>query len=72
MGLLIDRSVFADLGQPAAIARALLKQIPSLPIPVPIEELALACGIASIDDLCGRLWGLNAGDSPSATNSATF
>jgi hypothetical protein len=51
MGLLIDRSVFADLGQPAAIARALLKQIPSLPIPVPIEELALACGIASIDDV---------------------
>ena len=51
MDLLIDRSVFADLGQPAAIARALLSQIPSLPIPVPIEELALGCGISSIDEV---------------------
>jgi IrrE N-terminal-like domain len=51
MSLCIDRSVFADLGQPAAIARALLGQVPSLSIPVPIEDLAVACGITSIDEV---------------------
>lgn len=51
MSLIVDRSVFADLGHPVPLAQALLKQVPSLQIPVPIEELAFACGITSIDEV---------------------
>ena len=51
MSVQVDRAALADITQPAAIAREILRQNPGLALPIPIEEIAGACGITDIDDV---------------------
>lgn len=44
----IDRIELADCGSPETIISEILRQIPDMPIPVPIEELAAAVDITAI------------------------
>jgi Zn-dependent peptidase ImmA (M78 family) len=44
----IDRMELADLGNPDQLAAAILRQIPDLPIPVPVEAIARALDITGI------------------------
>jgi Zn-dependent peptidase ImmA (M78 family) len=44
----IDRVELADCTSPERIIAEILRQVPDLPIPVPIEELATAVGITTI------------------------
>lgn len=46
--MLIDRVELADSTSPERIVAEILRQVPDLPIPVPIEELATAVGITAI------------------------
>jgi len=48
--MIIDRMALADLGNPVAIARAVLKQIPEA-VPTPVEAIATAVGITEIGEL---------------------
>jgi Zn-dependent peptidase ImmA (M78 family) len=48
MAINLDLIELADLTRPADLAKAIVKQIDSLPIPVPIEEIANATGIQDI------------------------
>lgn len=47
----LSRMDLADFGSPEAIARGLLSQIPDLPIPVPIEDIARKLDILEIKEL---------------------
>lgn len=47
----IDRMELADTGNPEELAKAVLKQIPELTIPVPIEDIAFALDITDIKEL---------------------
>jgi hypothetical protein len=47
----LDRMALADLASPAALVQGLLKQLPDIPIPVPIEEIARALDINDIKPL---------------------
>jgi Zn-dependent peptidase ImmA (M78 family) len=47
----IDRMELADLGNPEHLAAAVLRQIPDLPIPVPVEAIARALDITEIRPL---------------------
>ena len=50
----VDRIDLADTGQPRKLAELLVEQLrPQLPslLPIPIEEVALACGILDIQEL---------------------
>jgi len=47
----LDRMELADLVSPEALVRGILKQIPDLQIPVPIEQIALALDIVDIKAL---------------------
>lgn len=44
----LDRMELADLASPNALVHGLLKQLPDIPIPVPIQEIALALDIKNI------------------------
>jgi len=44
----IDRIELADCGSPEKIIAEIMRQMPDMPIPVPIEELATAVGITDI------------------------
>ena len=44
----IDRVELADCTSPERIIAEILRQVPDLPTPVPIEELATAVGITAI------------------------
>jgi Zn-dependent peptidase ImmA (M78 family) len=46
--MLIDRVELADCTSPERIVSEILRQVPDLPVPVPIEELAAAVGITAI------------------------
>lgn len=47
----IDRIELADCGSPEKIIAEIMRQVPDMPIPVPIEELAAAVGITDIHRL---------------------
>ena len=47
----IDRIELADCGSPEKIIAEIMRQVPDMPIPVPIEELAEAVGITDIHRL---------------------
>lgn len=47
----IDRIELADCGSPEKIIAEIMRQMPDMPIPVPIEELATAVGITDIHRL---------------------
>lgn len=47
----IDRIELADCGSPEKIIAEIMRQIPDMPIPVPVEELAAAVGITDIHRL---------------------
>lgn len=49
--LKLDRVELADIHNPEALARAIFKQKPDMPIPVPIEELVIANDIQKIERL---------------------
>ncbi len=44
----IDRMDLADLGSPKALATGILKLVPNMPVPVPIEDIARAVDITDI------------------------
>lgn len=46
--MLISRMDLADLGSPEALVEGILKQVPDLPIPVPIEDIARSVDITDI------------------------
>ncbi len=46
----LDRMELADCATPEALAAGILKQVPVMPIPVPISEIALALGIVEIKE----------------------
>jgi len=48
--VIIDRMPLADLGNPVAIARAVLQQLVQPVIPTPLDEIAVAVGITEITD----------------------
>lgn len=48
--MIVDRMALADLGNPVAIASAVLKQIPEV-VPTPVEAIAAAVGITDIGEL---------------------
>jgi len=47
----LDRMELADIGHPRLMAEAVIKQIPAIAYPLPIEEVALALNIARIEDI---------------------
>ncbi len=47
----IDRMALADIGEPARLASAILDQLPDVPIPVPVEDIARALDITDIRTL---------------------
>jgi Zn-dependent peptidase ImmA (M78 family) len=47
----IDRMELADIGNPIELAKAIIKQLPDLTIPVPIKEIAHAVGIKDIQPI---------------------
>jgi Zn-dependent peptidase ImmA (M78 family) len=47
----LDRMEFADCTTPERLLQALFKQIPAPPIPVPVDEIALALDIERIQEL---------------------
>lgn len=47
----LDRIELADCTTPTSLVQAILKQIPDLSIPVPIEEVALALDIVQIEEV---------------------
>lgn len=47
----IDRIELADCGSPEKIIAEIMRQVPDMPIPVPIEDLAAAVGITDIHPL---------------------
>ena len=51
MAIQIDRIELADLGNPTAIAIAVLKQLGESVFPTPIEDIAYGCGITDIQQL---------------------
>ena len=51
MAVQVDRMALADLGNPTAIAEAVLKQLGSVAPPIPITEIALGSGISDIQAL---------------------
>ena len=44
----VDRMELADCGSPDAIVSAILKQVPDMPIPIPVEEIARQVDIIDI------------------------
>lgn len=47
----LDRMALADLGEPTRLATAILDQFSDIPIPVPVDEIALALDITDIQPL---------------------
>lgn len=50
----LDRMPLADLASPDALVQGVLRQLPDIPIPVPIHEIALALDITNIEALTTR------------------
>lgn len=46
----LDRMELADIGHPRKMAQGVLKQIPDVSFPIPIEEVAIALDIVAIQD----------------------
>jgi Zn-dependent peptidase ImmA (M78 family) len=46
----LDRMELADCGTSEALVAAILKQVPDMPIPVPIKDVAMALGIVEIKE----------------------
>lgn len=51
MAIQIDRMKLADLGNPTALASAVLQQLGAPVFPTPIEDIAFGCGITAIEKL---------------------
>ena len=49
--LKLDRVELADIHNPEALVRAIFAQKPDMPIPVPIEDLAVANDIKKVERL---------------------
>lgn len=47
----LDRMEFADCTTPEKLLQALFKQVPALPIPVPVDEIALVLDIERVQEL---------------------